>query len=233
MSCLENELSSPMRPEPTLSSLQIGNPHPAIVLDDGHMHEKSVPTAPAMSLLPISKQGKGTNVNSNTSKQEKKHSAPARSRNLLDQNHLLNLEKCLALMPLQDRIKFVQDVMKNIGGLDDLLQKGLTIVAKTSAQTDTDLDRDGNHGHGISRTRQVVESGMDTSLLSELESLLLRVGLKIQLSEHSSSNKLANPNSSRHGPMRRNSGSHCARNSSRSSSVGKKKKDSSYVEIEA
>eukprot|EP00557_Chaetoceros_sp_GSL56_P005346 CAMPEP_0176487482 /NCGR_PEP_ID=MMETSP0200_2-20121128/6159_1 /TAXON_ID=947934 /ORGANISM="Chaetoceros sp., Strain GSL56" /LENGTH=568 /DNA_ID=CAMNT_0017884321 /DNA_START=105 /DNA_END=1808 /DNA_ORIENTATION=+ len=46
-----------------------------------------------------------------------------RNNYLLDQKHILNLEKCLAMLPLVDRIKFVQDVMNNVQGLDDLFQQ--------------------------------------------------------------------------------------------------------------
>lgn len=136
------------------------------------------------------------------------------SRNILDSAALINLEKSLALLPIQERINFVQGVMKNISGLDDLRQQGLTIVDKSKS------DESNSTFQSLSRAEQVVESGIDTSLLSELESLLLRVGLKILIIP-TSSLKSSNNNKS--------SGSSCAN----SKKKAKSNKDSSYVQIEA
>jgi len=89
---------------------------------------------------------------------------------LLDQNHLLNLENCLSILPLPDRINFVQDVMKKIHGMDDFLEQGMKVVAKSDS--------------AIARTLASSNQIADSTVLSELESLLIRVGLTIELDIH-------------------------------------------------
>ena len=129
---------------------------------------------------------------------------------LLDQNHLLNLETCLATLPLADRIVFVQDVMKNIRGMDDLLKQGLTVVAKSDSASSTFTLTTGG-------ARLMVDR-----YLSELESLLSRVGLSIELDIQQKQSSLKTSSTCSHGAS-------CARRSS----VQIKKKDSSFLEIEA
>ncbi len=143
-------------------------PLPAIVPDEGNDDTSSQASLTSISLSALNDQH-----------DEESARQPMRGRNLLDQNHIMNLEKCLASLPTPERIKFVQGIMNGIGGLDDLIQQGLTIVAKTP---DNESAKKSENGlSSLSRARQVVESGMDTSLLSELESLLFRVGLRIQI----------------------------------------------------
>jgi len=144
------------------------------------------------------------------------------SRNILDSAALVNLEKSLAVLPIQERINFVQGIMMNISGLDDLRQQGLTIVEKSKSEESNGTGT----SQSLSRAEQVVKSGIDTSLLSELESLLLRVGLKILIIPTSSSLSLQSSNTIK------SSGSSCAN----SKKKPKSKKDSSsyeYVQIEA
>ena len=137
---------------------------PALVLDEGHDMKP---------LLPVQQEGRA-------------------SRNILDEEHLLNLEKSLATLPLQERVKFVQDITNNINGLDDSFKQGLTVGPKS------DSDMGG---------RRKIET------TSDLESLLFRVGLKIQCGQNQSTSS---------------SRSSCAKRTRK-----KNKKDSSFVEIEA
>ena len=129
---------------------------------------------------------------------------------LLDQNHLLNLETCLATLPLADRIVFVQDVMKNIRGMDDLLKQGLTVVAKSDSAPSTFTLTTGG-------ARLMVDR-----YLSELESLLSRAGLSIELGIQQKPSSLKTSSTCSHGAS-------CARRRS----VQIKKKDSSFLEIKA
>lgn len=151
------------------------------------------------------------------------------SRNILDSAALVNLEKSLALLPIQERINFVQGIMKNISGLDDLRQQGLTIVEKSKSE-DSNGTGTGT-SQSLSRAEQVVKSGIDTSLLSELESLLLRVGLKILIIPTSSSHSLQSSNTNK------SSGSNCAvsKKKPKSNKMSNNKDSSSYeyVQIEA
>ena len=129
---------------------------------------------------------------------------------LLDQNHLLNLETCLATLPLADRIVFVQDVMNNIRGMDDLLKQGLTVVAKSDSAPSTFTLTTGG-------ARLMVDR-----YLSELDPLLSRVGLSIELDIQQKQSSLKTSSTCCHGAS-------CARRSSAKST----KKNSSFLEIEA
>lgn len=180
----------------TMTSQQ--EPLPALVLDEGN--DVNDDTSSQISLTSVS-------LSDLNDHHDKESNRPARGRNLLDQNHILNLEKCLASLPIPERITFVHGVMNNIGGLDDLIKQGLTVVAKTDPDNNGATMKSESVPSSLSRARQVVESGIDTSLLSELESLLLRVGLRIQLVSQTSnggrqpstvaSSKLARRSSSR------------------------------------
>lgn len=210
---LESDLTSSIpiistsQDQSNLNSPQEPLPLPSLVLDDGNGYGNSETQKPPL-VSPTSLPSNATKLNRNEKKK------PLRGRNLLDQNHILNLEKCLAGLPVTERIKFVQDIMNNIGGLDDLVKQGLTIVPKNECAENSETATTTS----LTRTRQVVESGMDTSLLSKLESLLLRVGLRIQLGT------FQNKGSSQ---SNKTVASNCARRSG-----SRNKKDSSFVEIE-
>lgn len=88
---------------------------------------------------------------------------------LLDQSHLLNLERCLAMLPISDRIKFVTDIMNSISDLDSLRSQGMKIVPCNSNANINDHMSFGRFLPGGSR------------VTNELESLLRNVGLKIKL----------------------------------------------------
>lgn len=88
---------------------------------------------------------------------------------LLDQSHLLNLERCLAMLPISDRIKFVTDIMNSISDLDSLRSQGMKIVPCDSNANINDHMSFGRFLPGGSR------------VTNELESLLRNVGLKIEL----------------------------------------------------
>ncbi len=88
---------------------------------------------------------------------------------LLDQSHLLNLERCLAMLPISDRIKFVTDIMNSISDLDSLRSQGMKIVPCDSNANINDHMSFGRFLPGLSR------------VTNELESLLRNVGLKIEL----------------------------------------------------
>ena len=91
---------------------------------------------------------------------------------LLDQSHLLNLERCLAMLPISDRIKFVTDIMNSISDLDSLRSQGMKIVPCNSNANINDHMSFGRFLPGGSRVSRVT---------NELESLLRNVGLKIEL----------------------------------------------------
>jgi hypothetical protein len=88
---------------------------------------------------------------------------------LLDQSHLLNLERCLAMLPINDRIKFVTDIMNSISDLDSFRSQGMKIVPCDSNANINDHLPFGRFLPGESR------------VINELESLLRNVGLKIEL----------------------------------------------------
>ena len=88
---------------------------------------------------------------------------------LLDQSHLLNLERCLAMLPINDRIKFVTDIMNSISDLDSFRSQGMKIVPCDSNANINDHLPFGRFLPGESR------------VTNELESLLRNVGLKIEL----------------------------------------------------
>lgn len=122
--------------------------------------------------------------------------------NLLDTEHLQNLESALRSLPMKERMSFVRDVLSNI---PDISSQGVSVLILTE-QERTIL------------TEQRHPECENISLLSQMENLLGRVGLKIQLG----------------GQEQSNSTSSCSR-SLRSSQKKKKSssKDSSYVQIEA
>jgi hypothetical protein len=121
---------------------------------------------------------------------------------LLDTDHLQNLESALRSLPMKERMSFVRDVLSNI---PDTSSQGVSVLILTE-QERTIL------------TEQRNPDCENISLLSQMENLLGRVGLKIQLG----------------GQEQSNSTSSCSR-SLRSSQKKKKSsgKDSSYVQIEA
>jgi len=168
-------------------------PLPAIVLDDGHDDARSQNSQSSVSLTAVKEQMEEREIQ----QIQTRTTRPTRGRNLLDQNHILNLEECLASLPVPERIQFVQGVMTSVNGLEDLMKQGLTVVAKpdpdknggsttTHSNQSTTSSKPDSASENLSRARQVVESGIDTSLLSELESLLSRVGLRIQLDSQKS-----------------------------------------------
>ena len=102
----------------------------------------------------------------------------------------------------------VQNVMNDIICLDDPDKRGLTVtVAVSNSETETKSQATST---SLSRAWHVMERGIDTSLLLELESLLFQVGVRIQISGQ---DQLVNNT--------------CA--SRTSNSTAKKSKESSYV----
>jgi hypothetical protein len=120
---------------------------------------------------------------------------------LLDSEHLQNLESSLRSLPMKERISFVRDVLSNI---PDISSQGVSILVLTE--------------HEKSILRERLNSDCESrSLLSQMENLLGRVGLKIQLG----------------GQEQSNSTSGCSRSLRSSQKKKKSTKDSSFVQIEA
>ena len=97
-------------------------------------------------------------------------------RDFLDQKHLLNLERCLIMLPLPDRIKFIQDVMKF---QHHKLQQQQGVRMVVVARNDCNLSSRATQ-MSSSHRQNLAENGYDIALLSDFESLLHRVGLGIQ-----------------------------------------------------
>lgn len=162
--------------------------------------------------------------------------------NLLDQKHLLNLEKCLAMLPLPDRIKFVQDVMNSVQGLDDeLLQQqqsqpqqqqkhhsssyGWRVVPISVMPSNSNSSTNGGKTNVSYKKQILLESGIDATLVSDFESLLYRVGLKIQFHKQQTATQSSNCKRFR-GFARRGSNSCINTNT-------KEQNETTYVKIEA
>jgi hypothetical protein len=121
---------------------------------------------------------------------------------LLDKEHLENLESALRSLPIKERSSFVREVLSNI---PDISSQGVTVLVLTE------------HENSV-LTEQINPDCENLSLLSQMENLLGRVGLQIQLGGEESNNSTLS----------------CSR-SLRSSKKKKKSrgKDSSFVQIEA
>lgn len=129
-------------------------------------------------------------------------SASSSLDSLLDKEHLENLESALRSLPIKERISFVREVLSNI---PDISSQVVTVLVLTE--------------HERSILAEQIHSDIENlSLLSQMENLLGRVGLQIQLGGEESNNSSLS----------------CSR-SLRSSKKKKKSrgKDSSFVQIEA
>lgn len=124
--------------------------------------------------------------------------------NLLDSEHLKHLEKALRSLPINERLAFVRDVLKEI---PDISSQGVSV----SAISDKDLLQP-------PFKRNLFDLNYDSHVqLSQMENLLERVGLKIHI----------------RGKDQPISSTSCSRKLKSTKEIKKSSKDSSFVRIEA
>jgi len=188
-----------------------------IVNDEEELEEDDVQTAEDDMLLPSESTGSTcspTLIQDDSEEEEKSSECVSSSAmectgiptlssldTLLDSEHLQNLESSLRSLPMKERTLFVRDVLSNI---PDISSQGVSILVLTEHEKSILLER--------------LNSDCESrSLLSQMENLLGRVGLKIQLG----------------GQEQSNSTSGCSRSLRSSQKKKKSSKDSSFVQIEA